>query len=168
MTNDNTDIELQEHVLEELKWDARVDPADVGVTVDDGIITLAGTVGSYAERVAADEAAHRVCGVRDVANELEVRLPDILQRTDTEIARAVRWALEWDVFVPDEHIQSSVSNGWVTLEGAVEKPTQRADAERAVRNLAGVHGVINDIAAPGAMPGVARTNAPLGHAQVGS
>jgi osmotically-inducible protein OsmY len=65
-------------------------------------------------------------------------LPDTLQRTDTEIARAVRWALEWDVSVPDQFIESSVSNGWVTLEGTVEKPRQRHDAERAVRNLAGV------------------------------
>jgi osmotically-inducible protein OsmY len=118
------------------------------VTVDDGIVTLAGTVASYAQRVAADEAAHRVRGVQDVAIELEVRLPGILQRTDTEIARAVRWALEWDVLVPDEHIQSSVSNGWVTLAGAADKRTQREDAERAIPNLAGVRGVINDIAAP--------------------
>jgi osmotically-inducible protein OsmY len=164
MTNDTTDIQLQEQVLNELKWDARVDPADVGVTVDDGVVTLAGTVGSYAERMAANEAAHRVRGVRDVANELEVRLPDILQRTDTEIARAVRWALEWDVLVPDERIQSSVSNGWVTLEGTVDKPTQREDAERAVRNLAGVRGVTNDITNLGATPGAAHTNAPVGHA----
>jgi osmotically-inducible protein OsmY len=150
MMNDRTDIELQEEVLRELKWDARVDPADVGVTIDDGIVTLAGTVGSYAERMAAVEAAHRVRGVQDVANELEVRLPDVLQRTDTELARAVRWALEWDVFVPDEGIQSSVSNGWVTLEGTVKKPAQREDAARAIRNLAGVRGVTNDIAAVGA------------------
>lgn len=149
MTNNHTDIELQKAVLEELRWDARIDPADVGVTVDDSIVMLAGTVRSYAERVAADEAAHRVDGVRDVANELEVRLPDILQRTDTEIARAVRWALEWDVLVPDERIQSSVSNGWVTLQGTVDKPTQREDAERAIRNLAGVRGVVNDITAVG-------------------
>jgi osmotically-inducible protein OsmY len=140
-----TDMQIQQGVLDELKWDARVDPASVGVTVDDGIVTLGGTVGSYAERMAADEATHRVPGVRDVANELEVRLPDTLQRTDTEIARAVRWALEWDVFVPDQLIGSSVSNGWVTLEGTVEKARQRHDVERAVRNLAGVRGVTNHI-----------------------
>jgi osmotically-inducible protein OsmY len=149
--NDKTDIELQEQVLRELKWDARVDPADVGVTIDDGIVTLAGTVGSYAERMAAVEAAHRVSGVQDVANELKVRLPDVLRRTDTELARAVRWALQWDVFVPDAGIQSGVANGWVTLAGTVEKPAHREDAARAIRNLAGVRGVTNDIAVPAAM-----------------
>jgi osmotically-inducible protein OsmY len=126
-------------VLDELKWDARIDPASIGVTVDDGIVS------SYVERMAADEAAHRVPGVRDVANELEVRLPDTLRSPDAEIARAVRSALEWDVFVPDQLIGSSVSNGWVTLEGTVEKARQRHDAERAVRNLAGVRGVTNHI-----------------------
>lgn len=133
-TNGATDIQIQESVLAELKWDARVDPASVGVTVDDGLVNLAGTVASYVKRMAADEAAHRVASVRAVANELEVRLPDVLQRTDTDIARAVRWALEWDVFVSDQHIRSSVSHGWVTLEGSVDKPRQRSDAERTISN----------------------------------
>jgi osmotically-inducible protein OsmY len=141
----NGDVQIQADVLAELKWDARVDPAEVGVTVTDGIVTLAGTVGSYAERVAAQEASHRVPGVRDVANDLEVRLPDTLMRTDSEIARAVRWALEWDVMVPDQHIQSTVTQGWVMLDGTVQQWTQRDDAERAVRNLTGVHGVTNNV-----------------------
>lgn len=99
-----------------------------------------------------------LCATRDGSavlprhlDKLEVRVADILQRTDTEIARAVRWALEWDAFAPDRRIQSSVSNGWVTLAGVVEKPTQREDAEHPIththtRNLAGVRGVTNDIA----------------------
>jgi osmotically-inducible protein OsmY len=91
--------------------------------------------------VAAQEAAHRVTGVLDVANDIKVKLPGDLVRTDTEIAQAVRRALEWDALVPHERIQSTVSNGWVTLQGTVDTWTQREDAERAVQNLVGVRGV---------------------------
>jgi osmotically-inducible protein OsmY len=96
--------------------------------------------------VAAQEAAHRVVGVLDVANDIQVKVPGGLARTDTEIAQAVRRALEWDVFVPDERVTSTVSEGQVTLEGMLDTWSQRSDAERAVRNLAGVRLVINRIA----------------------
>src|SRR5215468_7220534 len=66
-----------------------------------------------------------------------------IRKTDTEIAQAVRRALDWDVFVPDERIQSTVSNGVVTLEGEVDFWSQREDADRAVRNLVGVGSVDN-------------------------
>ena len=89
------------------------------------------------------EAAHRVRGVLDVANDIAVRLPGTGARTDTDIAHAVRSALEWDVFVPDSRIRSTVSNGVVTLEGEVDTWGQRDDAEAVLRNLAGVRGVVN-------------------------
>lgn len=140
-----TDSEIQQAVLRELKWDTRVDETDVGVEVDAGVVTLTGTVSSFAKRMAAHEAAHRVDGVLDVANDVQVKLPGSAGRTDTDIARAVRHALEWDVFVPDTRIRSTVSDGWVTLEGQVDYWNQRADAARAIRNLAGVRGVSNEI-----------------------
>jgi osmotically-inducible protein OsmY len=102
-------------------------------------------VTSWAKRVAAQEAAHRVAGVLDVANDIIVKVPGGLGRSDTEIAHAVRNALEWDVFVPDKDIQSTVSNHWVTLTGTVETVSEREDAARAVRNLTGVSGVDNQI-----------------------
>jgi osmotically-inducible protein OsmY len=139
-----TDSEIQQAVLRELKWDTRVEETDVGVAVHGGVVTLTGTVSSWAKRVAAQEAAHRVGGVLDVANDIEVELPGS-DKSDTDIARAVRTALEWDVFVPEKRIQSTVSHGWVTLEGDVDYWTQRDDAERAVRNLSGVRGVANKI-----------------------
>jgi osmotically-inducible protein OsmY len=142
----NTDAQVQQSVLRELQWDTRVDETEVGVEVDDGIVILTGTVGSWAKRLAAQEAAHRVSGVLDVANDLVVEVPGNRARTDTNIARAVRHALEWNVFVPDERIRSSVSNGWVTLEGDVDYWTQREDAENAIRHLDGVAGVSNRIA----------------------
>jgi osmotically-inducible protein OsmY len=138
-----TDSEIQQDVLRELKWDTRVEETDVGVQVDEGVVTLSGTVSSWGKRFAAEEAAHRVRGVLDVANDIAIKLPGTPGRTDTEIAKAVRNALEWDVFVPEERVQSTVSAGVVTLKGDVESWAQRDDAERAVRNLSGVRGVTN-------------------------
>lgn len=140
-----TDTTIHRDVLDELKWDSRVDETEVGVEVDKGVVTLTGTVTSWAKRSAAEEAARRVIGVLDVANDIKVKLPGSLARTDTEIAQAVRHALQWDVYVPDERITSTVSDGWVTLDGFVDNWSERTDAERAIRNLAGVKGVVNRI-----------------------
>jgi osmotically-inducible protein OsmY len=147
MTNviKKTDTQTHRDVLEELRWDSRVDETEVGVQVENGVVTLTGTVTSWAKRMAAQEAARRVIGVLDVANDIKVKVPGGLTRTDTEIAQAVRRCLEWDVFVPHEKIASTVSEGWVTLEGSVERWSQSHSAERAVRNLTGVSGVINRI-----------------------
>jgi osmotically-inducible protein OsmY len=139
----DTDAQLHRRVLEELKWDTRVDETDVGVEVDDGVITLTGFVDSYAKRVAAEEAAHRVPGVLDVANDVQVHIPGSIGKTDTEIAQAVRRALEDDVFVPAEQIETTVSNGWVTLTGEVDYYRQREEAERAIFRLRGVRGITN-------------------------
>jgi osmotically-inducible protein OsmY len=138
-----TDAQIHHDVIGELKWDSRVHETDVGVEVSEGVVTLTGTVASWAQRQAAQEAARRVIGVLDVANDIAVKVPGGAARTDTEIAQAVRHALEWDVFVAHEQISSTVADGWVTLEGTVERWSQLADAERAVRNLAGVTGVLN-------------------------
>ena len=136
-----TDSEIQQAVLGELKWDTRVEETDIGVEVDGGVVTLTGAVSSWAKRMAAQEAAHRVAGVLYVGNDVHV-VPGSRGRTDTDIARAVRQALEWDVFVPEARIRSTVSDGWVTLEGDVDYWSQREDAERAIRNLAGVRGIL--------------------------
>jgi osmotically-inducible protein OsmY len=141
----NSDTQIQQAVLRELAWDTRVITAHIGVTVERGVVTLSGTVPTYAERLAAQDAAHRVAGVLDVANDLQVLPPGQLVRSDTAIAQAVRHALEWDVLVPESHIQTTISEGWVILEGSVDFWHQREDAERAVRHLAGVRGVTNHI-----------------------
>src|ERR1700675_4817166 len=147
-----SDTQVHHDVLEELKWDSRVDETEVGVQVDGGVVALTGTVTSWAKRMAAQEAARRVIGVLDVANDINVKVPGGLARTDTEIAQAVRRTLEWDVFVPEQKITSTVTDGWVTLEGTVERRSQREDAERAVRNLTGVQIVVNKIAVTPAKP----------------
>lgn len=145
LTTTKDDVRIQQDVLRELRWDSRIGPTEVGVEVDKGIVTLTGTVDSFAKKYAAKEAAHRVSGVQDVAEDIRVQFPGSGRKTDAEIARAVRHALEWDVFVPDQKIRSTVSEGWVTLEGEVELLREREDAAKAVRNLAGVKGVWNQI-----------------------
>jgi osmotically-inducible protein OsmY len=134
-----------------------VDSTKVGVEVDRGVVTLTGTVSSWAKRAAARDAAHRVAGVLDVANDIHVKLPGDLVRTDTEIAQAVRQALEWDALVPDKRIQSTVSTGWVTLEGNVDSWAEREDAERALQNLVAVRGVTNKITIVSGRPVVPET-----------
>jgi osmotically-inducible protein OsmY len=140
-----SDEQIQKAVHEELHWDTRVKETDVGVEVDRGIATLTGTVDSWAARVAAQQAAHRVTGVLDVANDIHVKLPGSSERTDTDIARAVRESLEWDVLVPHERIKTTVSNGVIKLEGTVDYWSEHEDAGRAIRNLAGVREVQNFI-----------------------
>ena len=138
-----TDEDIQRDVLAELKWDARVQPNEIGVSVKDGVVTLTGVVDSYSKRWAAEDAAHRVRGVKAVANDIEIRLPSSAERTDTDIAAAAVRALEWDALIPTEKLDVTVSKGWVTLRGEVEWQFQKEDAERVVRRLSGVRGVTN-------------------------
>ena len=144
-----SDAQIQQEVLRELKWDSRVEETEIGVIVDDGIVTLTGNVGSYAKKLAALEATHRVVGVLDIADEIKVVVLGSRPRSDTEIAQAVRHALEWDAMVKDDRIRSTVSNGWVFLEGTAESLYEREDVERAVRRLAGVRGVTDQIIVTG-------------------
>jgi osmotically-inducible protein OsmY len=138
-----TDEQIQWEVLEELKWEPRVQPNEIGVAVKNGIVTLTGWVDSYTKRWAAEEAAHRVRGVKAVANDIEVQLPTSAERTDADIAAAAVQALEGDALVPVDKLHVTVSKGGVTLEGEVEWQFQREDAERVVRRLTGVKGVTN-------------------------
>lgn len=140
-----SDTQIEKDVLDELDWDTRIGPSEIGVTVKDGIVTLSGHVDSYARRWAAQEAALRVLGVKAVANELEVSLFSAAERTDTELAHAAVDALTWDAEIPTHNIQVSVSKGWVTLTGQVDVYFQRSAAERALRHLAGVRGVSNEL-----------------------
>jgi len=140
-----SDPEVQRRVVDELRWDPRVDERNIDVDVTEGVVWLRGRVNSYAQRLAARAAAHRVVGVLDVADDLRVVLSPDQQRSDVDLARAVREALEWSVFVPDRRIHSTVSDGWVTLDGTVGTLAQRADAVAAVERLQGVQGVGNQI-----------------------
>jgi VCBS repeat-containing protein len=138
-------VQLQTDVRAELAWDPRIDDKEIRVTAADGVVTLTGSVRSYADKWAAERAAESVFGVKAVANDLAVAVALTYQRSDTDIAGAVVDALAWDVRVPDTKIKAAVTNGWITLEGDVEWQYQRDAAARAVRNLAGVRGVTNNV-----------------------
>ena len=140
-----TDREIQIDVLDELRWEPSVNATDIGVTVKDGIVTLEGTVASYAEKWAAEKAVKRLPNVKGLAVEIEVKLPGSSERTDADIARAAENALQWNVLVPRNRIQVTVEQGFLTLDGEVDREFQRSAAQRAVHHLTGVKGVSNQI-----------------------
>jgi osmotically-inducible protein OsmY len=140
-----SDVELRNDVQEELKWEPGVKSAAIGVAVKDGVVILSGYVDSYAEKWAAEGAAKRVSGVKAVAEEIEVRLPGLSERSDSEIAHAAENILDWNVAVPRDAVKVTVEHGWVTLEGQVDWQFQKGAAERAVRHLMGVKGLSNQI-----------------------
>lgn len=140
-----TDAELRQDVLDELDWDPRFDARDIAVTVKDGVVTLTGKVTTFAEKSAAEEATQDVRGVRAIANDIEIEPQQAAQRDDTHIARAALVALKAHVSIPAADIKIVVRNGWITLEGEVSLRFQADMAEKAVQNLWGVKGVINNI-----------------------
>jgi len=141
----NSDRKLQIDVLDELRWEPGVNATDIGVSVKDGVVTLEGSVDSFAEKWAAEEAVKRLPGVKALAVEIEVTLPGASERNDADIARAAENALEWNVSVPQDRIKVTAENGFLTLEGEVDRQFQRSAAEQAVRHLTGVKGVTNEI-----------------------
>jgi osmotically-inducible protein OsmY len=138
-----TDADIRNDVMSELSWDSRIGEKQIGVQVDHGVVTLGGSVDDWATCTAAVEAAHRVAGVQDVANELQVRNSLTTHLTDTDIAKAVRHALEWDALVPAKDIRSTVAGGVVVLEGVVATPSQREETGRIVGRLRGIKRLIN-------------------------
>ncbi|MCZ7656837.1 MAG: BON domain-containing protein [Xanthobacteraceae bacterium] len=140
------DKELRQHVIDELDFEPSIDATHIGVTVDDGVVTLTGHVSNYLERYAVECAARRVKGVRGIAQDLEVRGPRELRTSDDEIAKRALAVLEWDAAIPREAVMVTVQKGWVTLSGTVDWHYQRRAAEDAVRKLRGVTSVTNQIA----------------------
>ena len=140
-----TDAQLKDDVLEELRWDPQISDADaIGVGVKDGAVILSGHVPSYAEKLAAAQAAERVNGVKAVANDLRVGRP-AAPRDDVDIAEAIAHVLEWNVQVPEDRVHATVEHGWVTLEGNVDHDHQRREVERMARHVRGVTGLLNNI-----------------------
>lgn len=145
-----TDSQLKIDVMRELAWDIHIDETAIGVSTHHGVVTLNGSVDCWADKHAAEEAAHRVAGVLDVANEIDIKASWSVTRIDADIAEAVRDALTWNRFVPGQQIRSTVADhGTVTLSGAVGTLTQRDEAERVVRELAGVRCVVNQVTVEG-------------------
>jgi osmotically-inducible protein OsmY len=144
-----SDSDTKRDVERELEWVPTVNSADVAVAVTNGVVTLTGFVRDYIDKFEAEAAAKRVRGVVGVANDIEVRLPNVGQRPDPEIARDAVGAIKARLPVAAEHIKVVVEKGWLTLEGELEWQYQREAAETAVRRINGVRGVTNSI---GLMP----------------
>jgi osmotically-inducible protein OsmY len=140
-----TDADIRRDVESELQWDPSVDDKKIGVIVNDGVVTLTGEVDHFAGKLAAEDIAKRVSGVRAIANELQVQIPLSGVRSDTDIAEAAANAMQWHVSMAGTQIKPVVKDGWVTLSGKVSWGFQRTLAENTVRNLMGVKGVIDNI-----------------------
>lgn len=139
------DQKLQASVLAELMWEPSITAAHVGVTADDGVVTLTGHVENYFQKHAAEKAAARVKGVKGVAQKLEVRLFGASKRSDEQIAHAAIDRLAWEVTVPSDAVKIEVEKGYVTLTGAVGWHFEKDAAERTIRGLYGVMGISNEI-----------------------
>ena len=139
------DFTLRSDVIDELEYEPSIEAANIGIAENDGIVTLSGHVGSYAEKQAALTAVRRVIGVQAIADEIEVRYSSSKKTSDDQIAKRAVDILRWDNLLPSDAIQVLVHNGWVTLSGKVKWHYQRKTAEDDVRKLSGVIGVINKI-----------------------
>jgi len=140
-----SDISIKEDVLAELAWQPNIDETKIGVTVENGVVTLHGIVDNYTKKCAAEEAVKSVAGVRAVAEDIEVRYGKNYKKTDGEIAKATVDALKWNSAIPEDDIMVTVEKGWVYLSGEVQWDYQKSAAKRAVKDLLGVHGVTNMI-----------------------
>jgi osmotically-inducible protein OsmY len=140
-----SDSEIKKDVEDELRWDPDLDPTDIAVTVKSGVVTLAGFMPSYLQKYQAEKVAKRVQGVVGVANDIQVRLPQVDQRPDPDIARDAVAALKLQLPYSYQNFKVIVRDGWVTLEGDAEWNYQKEKAEAAVRSIQGVKGVVNTI-----------------------
>jgi osmotically-inducible protein OsmY len=138
-----SDIQLKTDVQAELKYEPSVNVTDIGILVKDGAVTLNGYATSYGEKWDAVRAAKRVAGVKAIADDIEVKLPDSQRRTDGDIAGAAARQLNWSTTIPEGTVGVTVREGWITLEGEVEWWYQKTAAENAVLRLTGVKGVTN-------------------------
>ena len=143
--NTDTDHELKQDVLAELAWEPSISADHIGVTAQNGVVTLSGHVTTYWQKMAAERAAGRVKGVKALAQEMEVRLPLHIERDDAEISAAVLSRMAWDVSVPADAVKVRVEKGHVTLTGTVDQYYQKNAAGWDISPLMGITGVTNSI-----------------------
>lgn len=136
---------LREEVVEAIKWEPLLSSNEIDVSVQDGIVTLGGTVDNYTQKREAEQAVKNIAGVKAIVDDMKVDLFFSAIKSDTDIASSVIKALRENWAVPDHRIQVTVENGWVTLEGILHWNFQRKAADNAIRYLPGVRGVIDQI-----------------------
>ncbi|RNA62958.1 BON domain-containing protein [Chryseobacterium nematophagum] len=140
-----TNTKLQREVQYAIAWEPLLHAAEIGVTVKDGVVSLTGVVDSYAKKAEAEKAAKKVAGVKALVEDIEVKFPSSWKKTDAEVATEVLNTFKSNYTIPDNNIKIKVEDGWVTLEGQLPWNYQREAAERAVKYLSGVKGVLNKI-----------------------
>jgi len=138
-----TDLQIQNDVMAQIKWEPILNAAEIGVSVKNGVVTLSGRVDSYPKKAAAEKAAKKVRGVKAVAEDIVVGISPASRKSDTEIAEAVANALKWHTAVKEEKVKIKVEDGFVTLTGEVDSPFERTSATDAIENLTGVKMVFN-------------------------
>ncbi len=140
-----SDTTLRQDILDELEFEPSIDAADIGVAVEDGIVTLTGHVPNYSQKATIEMLVGRIKGVKGIAEELEVRYRGTVGNSDDEIAKRAANSLQWNTVVPDDKVQVKVQKGWVTLTGTVDWNFEKLAAADAVRGLQGVTGITNNI-----------------------
>jgi osmotically-inducible protein OsmY len=137
------DMQLRQFIIDELEFEPSIDATNIGVAAKDGVVTLTGHVRTYAEKIAALQAARRVKGVRAIAQEIEVRYPGEMKAADDEIAKRILNVLKWHAMIPENQVSINVQKGWVNLSGTLDWQYQKKAAEDEVRKLSGVIGITN-------------------------
>lgn len=140
-----SDSAIKEDVLDELMWQPDIDETQIGVIVENGVVTLTGIVDSYSKKLAAEKAVKNVKGVKAVADDIEVKYGSAYKKTDKEIAKAVVNALKWNSSVPEDKVTIEVRDGWVYLSGELKWYYQKEAALKSVETLLGVKKVVNNI-----------------------
>jgi osmotically-inducible protein OsmY len=140
-----TDSEVQNAVIEELRWIPFFNSSEIGVAVKNGIVTLTGTVDTYSKKSAAEIAAKKVSGVKAVAEEITVNLPGTSHKTDSDLAAAVLNAIKWHSAFIEDTMKVVVDAGVVTLDGEVDWEFQRNSAQLMIEDLMGVRSIINNL-----------------------
>lgn len=138
-----TDSQIQKDIMDQLSWEPYLNAAQIGVAVKNGIVTLSGQVDTYSKKLIAENAAKKISGVKAIAEDIQIGVSPVYNKTDAEIAEAVLNALKWHTAVQEDKIKIKVEDGYVRLEGEVEWDFQRKNAASAIENLAGVRSVIN-------------------------
>ena len=140
-----SDIQIQQDVMDQLKWEPGLNSAEIGVAVKNGIVTLSGMVDTFSKKITAEDAAKKIAGVKAVAEEIQVGPSPAYKKTDAEIADAVLFAIKWNTSLPNDKIRVKVEDGVVSLEGEVEWDYQRKEAKKSVERLTGVRAINNFI-----------------------
>jgi len=140
-----SDSAIKEDVLDELMWQPDIDETQIGVIVENSVVTLTGIVDSYSKKLAAEKAVKKVKGVKAVADDIEVKYGAAYKKTDKEIAKAAVNALKWNASVPEDNVAIEVSDGWVYLSGELQWFYQKEAAVKSIETLLGVRKVVNNI-----------------------